>query len=137
VEVHNEGAGGEDSGEVGDELGGGGFTHSGDEVSHEVTSLGGECGVASGRGARKRLGKQAREEGRVGEREGEAGECVAMWWDGAEAAEERRAAAQERQTRPPAEVGSECDARWPTPHGCGGAGEVLSFHVDGKLWRSV
>jgi hypothetical protein len=76
VEVLNEGAGGEDSGEAGDELEGGGFTHSGDEVSHEVTSLGGECGVASGRGARKRLGKQAREEGRVGEREGEAGECV-------------------------------------------------------------
>jgi hypothetical protein len=56
AEVLDEGAGGEDSGEAGDELGGG-----------EVARLGGENGVASGRGARKRLGKQAREEGRVGE----------------------------------------------------------------------
>jgi hypothetical protein len=76
AEVLDEGAGGEDSGEAGDELGGG-----------EVARLGGENGVASGRGARKRLGKQAREEARVrgaewreeglvGEREGEAGERV-------------------------------------------------------------
>lgn len=37
-------------------------------------------------------------------------------------AEERSAAAQERQTRPPAEVGSECDAGWPAPQARAGAG---------------
>lgn len=37
-------------------------------------------------------------------------------------AEERSAAAQERQTRPPAEVGSECDAGWPAPQARSGAG---------------
>jgi len=78
-------------------------------------------GAARRRGCAARSG--ARKAGSASARERLASAC-ATWWDGVEAApaEERSAAAQERQTRPPAEVGSECDARWPAPQARGGAG---------------
>ena len=85
-------------------------------------------GAARRRGCAARSG--ARKAGSASARERLASAC-ATWWDGVEAApaEERSAAAQERQTRPPAEVGSECDARWPAPQARGGAGAVGGAEV--------
>ena len=78
-------------------------------------------GAARKRGCAARSG--LRNAGSASARERLASAC-ATWWDGVEAvpAEERSAAAQERQTRPPAEVGSECDAGWPAPQARSGAG---------------
>lgn len=74
VEVLDEGSGREDSGEAGDELGGGGYAHGSSEVGRQVARLRGERGVASGRGAHERLGERGREEARVrGAERGEEG----------------------------------------------------------------
>lgn len=84
---------------------------------------------ASARGAARRRGcaarSGARKAGSASARE-RAASAWETWWAGAEAAEESSAAAQERQTRPPAEVGSECDARWPAPHARAAAAGVSS-----------
>jgi hypothetical protein len=151
VEVLDEGAGGEDSGEAGDELGGGGFADGGGEVSREVARLGGERGVASGRGARKRLGKRAREEARVrsaewreegpvGEREGEAGECVGdvVGRRGGRGGEEGRGAgeadAAARRGRQRVRRAVACAARVRRSRR---RVVAVGFHADGKLRRSV